>query len=251
MTGLPVRRSSSLLRWALFGAYLALTILLSSLTRPPVAEAVSDTMLHAIEFTLMAILLIQALGQGLFKRHDGRHLLITAVFGISYGAADEIHQYFTPGRHSSVKDAIVDAAATLVTVAVTTLLGFLFKGRARRASEAPAAPPRVELLTREGCHLCEEARDVLASVLGPAGQGFVEIDVDADASLVERFGEEVPVVLLDGIKRFKGRVDAARLRRLLSESPRLRGKREERGSGSSEAGRESTELEPRRSPLGT
>lgn|GEM_PF-212199 len=210
-------------RWTLFGAYLALTILLSSMTRPPVGEAVSDTVLHALEFTAMALLLIQALGQGLFKRHSARHLVLTAGFGIFYGAADEIHQYFTPGRHSSVKDAAVDSAATLATVGVIALLGGLFGGRASRRAGGSGGEPRVELLTREGCHLCEEAQGVLVSALGPAGQGFRIVDVDADPSLAARYGDEVPVVLIDGIKRFKGRIEPARLRRLLDERGRLRG----------------------------
>jgi VanZ family protein/glutaredoxin len=210
-------------RWGLFGAYLALTILFSSMTRPPVAEAVSDLVLHAIEFTLLAILLIQALGRGLFQRHSGRHLAITAAFGVCYGVADEIHQYFTPGRHSSVMDAVVDAAATLATVGAIALLGAIFGRRAPGQAAGPGDPPRVELLTRDGCHLCEEARDALASELGPPGRGFDMIDVDTSPSLAARYGEQVPVVLVDGIKRFKGRVDLARLRRLLAERPRLRG----------------------------
>src|SRR5262245_35385555 len=159
----------SFVRWALFGAYLLLTITLSSLTRPPVAEEVSDTALHAIEFTVMALLLVQALGQGLFKRHSARHLVITALFGVLYGAADEIHQYLVPGRHSSVKDALVDAAATLGTVGLVALLGALFGRRHDTVGTGAVDGPRVELLTREACHLCEEAHRVLASVLGDRG----------------------------------------------------------------------------------
>ena len=216
-------------RWVLFGAYLALTIVLSSMTRPPVAEAVTDTMLHAIAYSVMAILLIQALGKGLFKRHSRHHLTITAAFGVLYGAADEIRQYFTPGRHSSVKDAVVDAVATIAMVSLFALLGWLSGRRAGapqpRLPASPAAPfPRIELLTREGCHLCDEARRVLESVLGPAGPGFALIDVDSDPGLAARYGEEIPVVLIDGVKRFKRRVEEQRLRRLLEEPERLRGR---------------------------
>jgi len=240
-------------RWTLFGAYLALTILLSSMTRPPVAEAVSYTMLHAIEFAVMAMLLLQALGQGLFKRHTARHLGLTAAFGVVYGASDEIHQYFTPGRHSSVKDAVVDGIATISTVALFALLSSWLGRRpgaagaggsawttskpeaAGAVNPGSAGPHRVEFLTREGCHLCAEALRVLESALGPAGQGFEVVDVDSAPELAARYGSEVPVVLVDGVKRFKGRVEPARLAKILSERSRLR-TAEER-SGGSEGGR--------------
>lgn len=223
------------IRWALFGAYLLLTILLSSMSRPPIGEAVSDTLLHALEFSAMAALLLQALGQGLFKRHEGRHLLAAAVFGIAYGATDEIHQYFVPNRHSSVKDWIVDTAATLATVGLFTLLRFWM----RRDGPGPLGPPRVELLTRPECHLCVDARAVLTSVLGAEGKGFTVVDVDASLSLAALYGDEVPVVLVDGIKRFKGRVDARRLERLLAERARLRHDRRVAGARDADAAIES------------
>jgi hypothetical protein len=46
------------------------------------------------------------------------------------------------------------------------------------------------------------------------------IDVDGDAALRERFNECVPVVEIDGKIRFRGRVDAMLLRRLLASPPR-------------------------------
>jgi len=45
------------------------------------------------------------------------------------------------------------------------------------------------------------------------GLGVESIDVDSDPELVERFGEEVPVLLIDGRKAFKYRVGEAELRR--------------------------------------
>ncbi len=45
------------------------------------------------------------------------------------------------------------------------------------------------------------------------GLDFESTDVDADPALVERFGDEVPVLLIDGRKAFKYRVSEAELRR--------------------------------------
>ena len=69
----------------------------------------------------------------------------------------------------------------------------------------------VTLYTRSGCHLCDDARDMLEQ----HGLDVRSVDIDADAALRERFNECVPVVEIDGKVRFRGRVDPLLLRRLL------------------------------------
>lgn len=69
----------------------------------------------------------------------------------------------------------------------------------------------VVLYTRRGCHLCDEAHQLLTA----HGLAPELIDVDADPELRERFNECVPVVEIDGKIRFRGRVDEVLLRRLL------------------------------------
>jgi glutaredoxin len=74
---------------------------------------------------------------------------------------------------------------------------------------------RVQLYGRAGCHLCDEARAVVAEVTGELDTGFEEIDVDSDPALVRRYGDEVPVVCVDGAQVAFWRIDAQRLRSLL------------------------------------
>ncbi len=69
----------------------------------------------------------------------------------------------------------------------------------------------IVLYTRAGCHLCDEA----AAVLARHGLRFASIDVDGDPQLQERYNECVPVVVIDGKERFRGRIDELLLRRLL------------------------------------
>lgn len=71
------------------------------------------------------------------------------------------------------------------------------------------------LYTRPGCHLCEEAKTQLQPLLAEFGLNLREVNVDSDAALAARFGEEVPVVFLDGRKLAKYRVDLPALRRAL------------------------------------
>ncbi len=74
---------------------------------------------------------------------------------------------------------------------------------------------RVTFYSRQGCHLCEEARQVVARVCAELGESFDEVDVDTDADLADRFGDEVPVTFVDGRQHDFWRVDEARLRAAL------------------------------------
>ncbi|MEA5453742.1 glutaredoxin family protein [Sinomonas sp. JGH33] len=76
--------------------------------------------------------------------------------------------------------------------------------------------PEIVLVTRRECHLCEAAREVVARVAADAGLPWSERLMDDDAELAERFAEEVPVVLVDGVQRDFWRIDEARLRRTIA-----------------------------------
>jgi glutaredoxin len=78
-----------------------------------------------------------------------------------------------------------------------------------------SAPPRVRLYSRPGCHLCDEARAVIAAVCAELGEEFDEVSIDDDPELRERFGEEIPVTFVDGRQHDFWRVDAERLRAAL------------------------------------
>lgn len=71
---------------------------------------------------------------------------------------------------------------------------------------------RFELVTREGCHLCDE----MARVLDQEGLEYSLRDVDADAGARERWGEVVPVLLRDGQPVAKIRLTRQELARLVA-----------------------------------
>ncbi len=75
--------------------------------------------------------------------------------------------------------------------------------------------PEVVLYTREGCRLCVHARDALRRLGRDARFDLRALDVDADPALVERYGETVPVVAVDGVEVSTGRIDVAAVRRAL------------------------------------
>jgi glutaredoxin len=72
----------------------------------------------------------------------------------------------------------------------------------------------VVLYTRVGCHLCDDAHELLVR----HGLRPRLVDVDRDEQLVAEHGNCVPVVEIDGRVRFRGRVNPVLLRRLLRGS---------------------------------
>jgi glutaredoxin len=67
------------------------------------------------------------------------------------------------------------------------------------------------LYIRAGCCLCNEAKRILEI----HGLAVEEVDIDADPRLRDRYNECVPVVVIDGRERFRGRIDERLLKRLL------------------------------------
>ncbi len=58
--------------------------------------------------------------------------------------------------------------------------------------------PRVTLIGRPGCHLCEEARSVVERVCASLGESWLELSIDEDPELARTYAEQIPVVLVDG-----------------------------------------------------
>ncbi|WP_395244530.1 glutaredoxin family protein [Agromyces sp. MMS24-K17] len=78
------------------------------------------------------------------------------------------------------------------------------------------------LVGKPGCHLCDDAREVVTAVREevaalPDGPdvAYEELDILQDETLFERFAEEIPVVLLDGEVHGYWRIDPTRLKTAL------------------------------------
>ncbi|OBS10401.1 glutaredoxin [Acidihalobacter prosperus] len=53
------------------------------------------------------------------------------------------------------------------------------------------------LYHREGCHLCEQMAQVLASLATELRFEVTRVDIDADPALRERFNEKIPVLMVE------------------------------------------------------
>lgn len=78
-----------------------------------------------------------------------------------------------------------------------------------------SSPPRVRLLTKPGCHLCDDARAVVARVVAELGESWDEVDITTDEALNAAYWEQIPVTLVDGRQHGYWHVDEARLRAAL------------------------------------
>jgi hypothetical protein len=74
---------------------------------------------------------------------------------------------------------------------------------------------RVTLIGKPGCHLCEEARAVVAKVTAELGLEFDELSILDDPDLQARYWEQIPVTLVDGEQHDFWRVSESRLRAAL------------------------------------
>ncbi len=73
----------------------------------------------------------------------------------------------------------------------------------------------VTLVTRSGCHLCEQAAPLVERAARDAGAAYEVLDVDADEALRARHSDQVPVVLLDGVEHAYWQIDERVLRKAL------------------------------------
>jgi glutaredoxin len=74
------------------------------------------------------------------------------------------------------------------------------------------APTRLTLIGKPDCHLCDDARAVIRSVIdGRQDVTLEELSIHDDAELNEKYWDEIPVLMIDGRVHAIWRLDADRL----------------------------------------
>lgn len=83
-------------------------------------------------------------------------------------------------------------------------------------------PLHLELYTRPGCHLCDDLRALCERLGGEFRLHLTEVNIETDPALQARYGQEIPVLWIEGRKAVKYRTTEGALRRLLKRRLFLR-----------------------------
>lgn len=109
LRGLSLWGPPALYALAIFG--------LSSLSAPPAPpQQLSDKHVHALAFAGLALMLVRALANARWSDVTVATGVQAAVVAIAYGATDEWHQSFVPGRHAELLDLAADAVGVIAAV---------------------------------------------------------------------------------------------------------------------------------------
>lgn len=121
-----------LLLWGPVVAYMALIFWESSLPSAPLPGGVSDKVAHAGGYALLGALVGRAVAGGFPAPLDARRVLMSIAIAGLYGASDEWHQSFVPGRTADVADLAADLAGASAAVLLVWACGILWPRLARR-----------------------------------------------------------------------------------------------------------------------
>ena len=79
-------------------------------------------------------------------------------------------------------------------------------------------PVRVTILSREDCHLCGVVYGIALHLQSELHIETSKVLIESDRVLMERYGTKVPVVLLNEVEHFTGKVTEAELRRAIKKA---------------------------------
>ncbi len=82
-------------------------------------------------------------------------------------------------------------------------------------TQKPVEKARVRLYTKQGCHLCEEAKREILKAAIPDEYTLEEVDIESDPVIFERYRYDIPVVVINGTHAFRHRLTADEFRRAL------------------------------------
>ena len=87
----------------------------------------------------------------------------------------------------------------------------------RNGYNGPSIMAQVTVYSKPGCHLCADAIRLLERLQSQTAFALQEINIQDDPALLAEYGEQIPVVLLNGEFLSEYTVDEGRLRQLLKE----------------------------------
>jgi VanZ family protein len=100
--------------WAPVAIYMAGIFLVSAQSDPPMPPGVSDTPMHGLAYLGLAVVVFRAVAGGLPARVTRRTAIVTLIITVGYGATDELHQLWVPGRSAEWHDLYADGIGAAI-----------------------------------------------------------------------------------------------------------------------------------------
>ena len=76
---------------------------------------------------------------------------------------------------------------------------------------------KITIYSRPGCHLCDDAQNVLESLCEELNFEIEVVNIDEDAELIKLYSDQVPVIHIDGLHHDFYKVDPLRFRSSLEK----------------------------------
>lgn len=120
--------------WGPVVAWMAAIFVVSGMSAPPAMPGgLSFAVGHALAYALLAVLTARAVSRGRWAGVTPGALVAAWLIAVAYGASDEWHQSFVPGRDASWGDWLTDAAgAGIALVGVAVIAALIRRGSADR-----------------------------------------------------------------------------------------------------------------------
>ncbi len=81
-------------------------------------------------------------------------------------------------------------------------------------SEPPSPSlSQVTFYTKAGCHLCEQAREILDDIATEVAYDLTEIDIRSDLAIFEEYRYRIPVIVVNATHVVEGRIEYSDLAR--------------------------------------
>jgi len=120
-----MRRATVMSLWAPVVLYMAAIFYVSSLPDVSLPSGVSDVSGHSIAYLGLSIVVLRALAGGSLRRTRSGVAASAVAITVAYGASDEWHQAFVPGRSMELRDLMADATGAVVGAAACWAWGII------------------------------------------------------------------------------------------------------------------------------
>jgi VanZ family protein len=119
--------------WGPVIAYAAVIFVLSSISHlPALPGPVTDKWAHSTAYSGLGLVMLRAIVRGRWHATAWGHALAAVLLATAYGATDEFHQRFVPGRTADLRDLAADASGAFAAVLVVYAMARVRAGWSER-----------------------------------------------------------------------------------------------------------------------